>query len=123
MSALTASLAWLDPRNLDDALDALSTTSLAKAGGVDLFDRLKEGLDAPTRLVNLRALPGLDGIAESETGLRVESLVTLAQIAESPLVQKRFAALADAAARFAVMAPIFPLCAGPFPGSSLRTSS
>lgn len=37
-----------------------------KAGGIDLLDLMKERLLAPRRLVNLRAIPGLDAIDPPE---------------------------------------------------------
>src|SRR6516164_9130216 len=68
-----------------------------KAGGVDLIDLMKEGLLRPRRVVNLREVPGLDAIANDEAGVRIGALVTLEQIAAHPLLQQRYAALADAA--------------------------
>lgn len=68
-----------------------------KAGGIDLLDLMKEGLLKPNRVVNLRALPGLDTIAEDDAGVRIGALVTLEQIAGHPLLRQRYTALADAA--------------------------
>ncbi len=92
------SFEWVEPRTLDEALALLGEGSVCKAGGVDLMDRMKEGLDAPPRLVNLRNIPGLDRIEVEPSGsLRIGPLVTLAQLAEHPIVRQRFTALADAA--------------------------
>ena len=68
-----------------------------KAGGIDLLDLMKERLLAPRRLVNLRAIPGLDAIAEEAGGLRIGALATLEQVAAHPLVLRRYTALAEAA--------------------------
>jgi len=89
---------WIDARSVEEAIAHLDGGSLAKAGGVDVIDRLKEGLDAPRRLVNLRGIPGLDGIVEEPGGgLHVGALATLAEIAAHPGARARHTALADAA--------------------------
>lgn len=68
-----------------------------KAGGIDLLDLMKEGLLRPSRVVNLRALPGLDTIGEANDGTRIGTLVTLEQLSVHPGLRQRYTALADAA--------------------------
>ena len=95
-------LEWSDPTTLPDALAQLGPAAVPKAGGVELMDLLKEGLVAPSRLVNLRKLPGLDRVQDrAGGGMRVGPLVTLAALAEHPVVRARYRALADAAAHAA----------------------
>ncbi len=53
---------WSDPATVDDALAQLGPGAVPKAGGIDVMDRLKERLDDAARLVNLRNIPGLDGV-------------------------------------------------------------
>ncbi|EYF02957.1 FAD binding domain-containing protein [Chondromyces apiculatus] len=89
--------AWVTPSTIEEAVGALEPGALVKAGGIDLMDLLKEGLIAPQRLVNLRAVEGLDRIEEKDEGLHVGPLVTLARLAANPIVQGRYRALADAA--------------------------
>jgi xanthine dehydrogenase YagS FAD-binding subunit len=67
-----------------------------KAGGVDLLDRMKEGLDEPERVVSIAGLKGLDLIAVGSP-TRIGALATLARIADHRDVQKVYPALADAA--------------------------
>ena len=89
---------WVNATTVDEALGQMGSTSLLKAGGVDVLDRLKEGLDAPKRLVNIRNIKGLDRIdGDAATGLRIGPLVTLAQLDVHPVVRQSFTALADAA--------------------------
>jgi xanthine dehydrogenase YagS FAD-binding subunit len=92
-------LEWVDPSSVGDAVAALGAggMAMAKAGGVDVMDLLKEELIAPERLVNLRSIKGLDGIDDGEQGLRLGPLVTLARIADDRGVRHRYRALADAA--------------------------
>src|SRR3990172_7592169 len=73
----------------------------ALAGGTDLVPQIKEGTDKipmPAYVVSLRHLPELRGIESSERdGLRVGAAVTMAELAESPVVRERYRALADGA--------------------------
>ena len=98
---MIARFEWSDARSVQDALAQLEGKAVVKAGGVDLIDRLKEGLDSPSRLVNLRTIPGLDYIKEDSGWLRIGPLVSLATIAENPLIKRQYAALADACLRAA----------------------
>ena len=72
-------------------------TAVVKAGGIDLLDLMKEGLIAPAKVVNLKAIPGLDAVTEDGSGgLAIGPMVTLAALAEHPLLRTRYPALAGA---------------------------
>src|SRR3989304_405706 len=67
----------------------------ALAGGTDIVPQIKEGakIPMPAYVVSLRRLPELRGIEFSERdGLRVGAGVTMAELAESPLVRERYRA-------------------------------
>jgi len=98
---MIARFAWTNARSIDDAIGQLSDKAIVKAGGIDLMDRLKEGLDAPSRLVNIRVISGLDYVKEESGWLRIGPMTTLAAIAEHPLIRQRYTALADAALKAA----------------------
>ena len=72
---------WIEAKTAEQAVAELSSErggpALLKAGGVDVLDRLKEGLETPERLVNISRLGA---------GLR-EILVTEAK-SVPPLVTK-----------------------------------
>jgi xanthine dehydrogenase YagS FAD-binding subunit len=93
---------WIDATSVDEASDLLATSMadrpvVAKAGGIDLLDLMKEGILAPARVVNLRSIAGLDGIRFSpQDGLEIGALATLTSIAASPDVRSSYPALADA---------------------------
>ncbi len=110
---------WMEVRSVSDAASAAGATvadamvwrageqvskqaNVAKAGGIDVLDLMKEDLLRPRRLVNLRGLAELSGIVEGkDEALRIGALTTLAAIADHPSVRARYAALADAAGRSA----------------------
>jgi xanthine dehydrogenase YagS FAD-binding subunit len=71
--------------------------SVLKAGGIDVLDHLKEHLVEPPRLVDLKRIPGLDGItAEADGSLRIGALATLAKVAAHAGVRRTHPALARA---------------------------
>ena len=71
--------------------------SVLKAGGIDLLDHLKERILEPPRLVDLKRIPGLDGIeAQPDGSLRIGALATLAKVSAHPAVAKTHPALARA---------------------------
>lgn len=76
-------------------------TSIIKAGGIDLLDLLKEGLVTPSRIVNIQTLPNMNRIVNDSAGLRIGSLVTLAQIAADANLKRSHTAIVDAAAHVA----------------------
>jgi xanthine dehydrogenase YagS FAD-binding subunit len=84
-----------------EAVAQLNGRAVVKAGGVDLLDRLKEGLEAPERLVNIRNIRGLDKIENGKSGLTIGPLVTLTRLSEDRLVMGEYRALAEAAGRAA----------------------
>ena len=92
---------WVNANSVDQALASVTDESSFKAGGVDLLDLMKDGIASPSRLVNVRQISGLDQIDEDDKGLRIGPLVTLSQIEEHPAVQKKYAALSEAASRVA----------------------
>ncbi len=75
---------------------------LYRAGGVDLIDRMKEGLTTPEELVELTSLQGelgqqLRALQPAAGGWELGALVTLAQLAEHDPLDGPYAALRQAA--------------------------
>jgi xanthine dehydrogenase YagS FAD-binding subunit len=97
------SFEWVDATSVGHAAGLIANGSgMAKAGGLDLLDLMKEGIIAPARLVNLRTIPDLRGIRVlADGGLEIGALTTLAEIATSPEVLNRYTALAEASAHAA----------------------
>ena len=94
---MIAKFQWQDARTVQDAITELDGKSMVKAGGIDIMDRLKEGLDAPAKLVNIRTIPGLDQVREDSAGLHIGPMVTLDQLDKNETVRASYTALADAA--------------------------
>jgi xanthine dehydrogenase YagS FAD-binding subunit len=97
-----SSFEWIDAKSVDEAVTLLSAdergSTIAKAGGMDLLDLIKEGIIAPARIVNLQRIDALRGAQlDDATGLRLGALTTLAEIAGNASVRQRYPALAAAA--------------------------
>ena len=92
---------WVDATSVDQALAAVTSDSVFKAGGIDLLDLMKDDISAPKRLVNIRNIPGLNEIREDEQGLHIGPLATLAETGQNLIIKKKYTAISDAADRVA----------------------
>jgi xanthine dehydrogenase YagS FAD-binding subunit len=98
--------ALIRPESLAEAravvLHSPSTREL-RAGGIDLIDRMKEGVSTPAELVELRAVDDADGRTMRALGQvdgggwQVGALVTLAQLEVATDLGEAYAALREAA--------------------------
>ncbi|WP_272699570.1 FAD binding domain-containing protein [Desulfovibrio sp. Fe33] len=91
----------LEATSVDEAAAALQQYDSAHVigGGSDLMGCLKDNLwmESPEAIINLKTIPGLDGIRQDEDGLHLGALVTLTRIAESDVVRNTWPGLAEAA--------------------------
>jgi xanthine dehydrogenase YagS FAD-binding subunit len=85
-----------DCTTVEAALSQLKDGAVVKAAGVDLLDRMKNGTDTPTRLVNIRNIPSLRGIQVTQQGLTIGPLTTLTEVSDHPVVRAQYAVLSDA---------------------------
>ena len=86
------------PKTIEEASrEAAKPDAELKAGGVDVVDRMKEGLDKPNTLVSLADIPGRDGIAVGPPA-RIGSMATLARLAADSALRAQYPALSEAAA-------------------------
>lgn len=69
------------------------------AGGQSLLSAIKLGLAAPEGLVDVRHLPGLEGMAVTDREVRIGAATTHAAVASSSAVRQKIPALADLAGR------------------------
>jgi carbon-monoxide dehydrogenase medium subunit len=91
---------YSEPSSLKEAFSILAKVDGAKilAGGTDVVVSMREGKIAPTHLVNIKRIPGLDRIGpSSEGGLSIGALVTIGAVDSSAMVRNAFPMVADAA--------------------------
>ncbi len=92
---------YLEPKTIDEACSLLAKykdKARVIAGGTDLLVSMKTRDITPQYIVNIKAIPDLDGISYSQKeGLKLGALTTLRDIERSPVIRERFPILADAA--------------------------
>ena len=96
---------YLAPRTLEQAVAALGAED-AKilAGGQSLVPMLNFRLLAPSLLVDITRIPGLDNVDDWDGGLRIGALTRHHALETSPLVRDRFPVLHAAMAEVAHLA-------------------
>ena len=67
------------------------------AGGTDLYPRMKYGLDCPEAIISLKGIRAEAPTLPDDDQLRLDSLMTLADVVRSPLVLERAPLLGEAA--------------------------
>lgn len=75
--------------------DAVGRGYRIKAGGIDLLDLLKERIEPSDKVVSILGVEPLRGIRETDKGLEIGALTTLAELIESPVANKAAKALVD----------------------------
>jgi xanthine dehydrogenase YagS FAD-binding subunit len=98
--------AFANPKSFQQAAGLLAdkkyTLPVLKGGGIDLIDRMKEGLTEPDLVVNVRRVRTEDGAepikaTRGPTGnLRIEATCTLQEIADSKIIRETAPVLAQA---------------------------
>ncbi len=90
---------YLEPKTLKEAITILASDKKAVllAGGTDLLVNMKHRVIVPKQVINLKAVPKLNYLITGKEGLRMGALITLHEIATSPLIQERWKELAKAA--------------------------
>ena len=90
---------YINPAHLEQVPGLLKNDWQSKviAGGTDLVGEMKDYVESPKRLVNLKSIPGLDQIELDDQGVTIGAMTTLTDIAEHTDIQKNYAALAQSA--------------------------
>jgi 2-furoyl-CoA dehydrogenase FAD binding subunit len=85
-----APFSYVRPQGLQHALEALAADPGAKvlAGGQSLVPLLNMRLAAPSTLVDINALPGLDGVLVHSDGVHIGALARHADVLASPEVRR-----------------------------------
>jgi aerobic carbon-monoxide dehydrogenase medium subunit len=95
-----ASFDYVVPATLEEAVETLGRyedDAKVLAGGQSLIPLMKLRLAAPRVLVDINRLPGLDGLAEEDGGLRIGALVRHKTCEKTSLLGGRWGTLGDAA--------------------------
>ena len=92
---------YVQPKNLSDAAgisEKEGDAAVLFAGGTDVLGLIKNDIISPSKVINLKSIPGLDKIEYADgEGLIIGTLTTLNEIAEHPVIMKKFAVLSEAA--------------------------
>ncbi|MBI4487024.1 MAG: xanthine dehydrogenase family protein subunit M [Acidobacteria bacterium] len=91
--------AYVNPTNEKDAVAALRTDGIALplAGGMDLIARMKDYIDSPDRIVNVKGALDATVTATPDGGLKIGAAMKIADLSEHPQVVKLYPAVAAAA--------------------------
>lgn len=96
------SFEYANPLTLQEATGLLSAKwgeADVLAGGTDLISCMKDNIHTPKRVVNIKNIKYLEGIAKTpDGGLRIGALVTMDELANNADVKSMAKALSDAAA-------------------------
>jgi xanthine dehydrogenase YagS FAD-binding subunit len=91
--------AYVNPANEKDAVAALKTDGIAMplAGGQDLLARMKDYIDSPDRVVNVKNALDATIAATSDGGIRIGAAVKIVDLAEHAQVKRLYPAVIAAA--------------------------
>lgn len=91
------------PGSLDEAFAAIESAPGTRllAGGTDIVPNIRRGIVDPELLVDISGIDELGAIEASDGALRIGAGVTLARLAEDPVIAEHYPALAEAAAEVA----------------------
>ena len=91
--------AYVNPANERDAVAALRTDGIALplAGGMDLLARMKDFIDSPDRIVNVKNALEATVTAAPDGGLRIGAAMKIADLIEHPQVIALYPAVTAAA--------------------------
>lgn len=87
------------PASLGEALELMARCGSSGryiAGGTDLLVAMKKREVVPEHLISLSGVASLKGIASDDSGVRIGSLTTLAEIERSETIRKGYLPLRDA---------------------------
>jgi xanthine dehydrogenase YagS FAD-binding subunit len=85
-------------RSIDGAMQLSTADSRFLAGGIDLLGEMKEYISSPSRIVDLKSIPGLNNIDTSGPVWKLGANVTIVDIARNQQIIATLPGLAEAAA-------------------------
>ncbi len=91
---------YANPTTVQEAVGLLGKTwqeANLLAGGTDLLSLMKDYVQTPKRVVNLKGIKELEGIQKTSGGLRIGALVTLEELLRNADVRAEYPSLVEAA--------------------------
>ncbi len=87
------------PRALRDAIAFLRDHEHTRilAGGTDLVPSMRQKLFEPEHVLDIRRIPELKGIRETDQGIEIGALTTLAEVEHSAILTRNYPVLTEAA--------------------------
>ena len=91
--------AYVNPANEKDAVAALKTDGIAMplGGGQDLLARMKDYIDSPDRVVNVKNALEATAIATPDGGMKIGAAMKIVDLAEHAQIAKMYPAVSAAA--------------------------
>ena len=91
--------AYFKPTTIAQTLKLLATykKSAFLAGGTDLLNLLKEGVERPEAVIDIKGLAALRKITFAKDRLHIGGLVTFSELIESKIVQRHFPLIVETA--------------------------
>ncbi len=92
---------YANPATLQDAVALLGARwgeTAVLAGGTDLIGLMKDYVETPTRVVNIKSIKELGGMGKAAGGFRIGATVTLEELVDSAEIRRQFPSLHTAAA-------------------------
>ncbi|MCO7521652.1 MULTISPECIES: xanthine dehydrogenase family protein subunit M [unclassified Pseudomonas] len=87
---------YAKPASVDQAVQLAGPDACFIAGGTNLLDLMKENVARPARLIDINDLPLRDVTPTADGGLRIGALVSNADLAWHPLIERDYPLLAQA---------------------------
>jgi xanthine dehydrogenase YagS FAD-binding subunit len=91
---------YTSPKTVKDATAMLGANwndAQVLAGGTDLISMMKDFVTSPKRVVNIKGISELGGIAKTSAGVRIGAAITLDELSLNQLVRTEFPSLVTAA--------------------------
>ncbi|HVO97007.1 MAG TPA: xanthine dehydrogenase family protein subunit M [Bryobacteraceae bacterium] len=91
---------YASPTTVKDAAALLGSSwndAQVLAGGTDLISAMKDFVTSPKRVVNIKNIAELGGIAKTGAGVRIGAKVTLDELSMNPIIRAEFPSLVTAA--------------------------
>ncbi len=88
---------YIRVNSVKEAVSAITDQPMAKflAGGTNLIDLMKMGVERPGSLIDISRLP-LTSIEQHEGGVRIGAMARNSDVANHPLIRRRFPMLSEA---------------------------